>query len=322
MGFSGSTLNPLPIGEAWIDLKTGAPTSEFFWFLNQLLHGATSQDSVNIANLFESQSSEASNDPVVQGISRALAFSGGKSASAADHMAITALQGIAAFSTQASAVLQRVIALERAAAFRSVSVTVPPPQIIPCTQATFPTLNSSNAGSFIYVSDYAHWIYWNGTTPEFADDGSDYYAIGQRSTGSPGWHLVDGTAAVPFLKADGTLGSKNLLNVAAQKVYLAALNAADALNGPVAPTISGSTDETTIGFNPAAGAAAASAGTASINNPLTGTPTNVLVPPFSGGGGGGGGSLVTDPHDHTLTAVTVSTTGEPENFTSILWYRQ
>lgn len=110
-------------------------------------------------------------------------------------------------------------------------------QFLISLQTEFPVLDGSNANTFIFVPDYAHLIFWDGTTPQFADDGNDYYAIGQRSTNSPGWHLVDGTPNVPFLKPDGTLGTKNLLNAAAAETFLAGLSAADTLNPLNAGTV-------------------------------------------------------------------------------------
>ncbi|MFP5230006.1 MAG: hypothetical protein ACLGXA_20510 [Acidobacteriota bacterium] len=315
----GTNLNPLPIGPAWIDLKTGAPTLEFFWFVNQLLQQALNSTNTQGALAFVSPAISAASDPAVQAIERAASFQ----PAPADQSAIQALQRAASFASdtgaQVSSALQRISDLERMLAFRS-QQTQTAPQIIVCTQATFPLLNAANKDSFIFVSDYAHLIYWDGTTPVFADEGSDYYALGQRATASPGWHLVDGTANVPYLKADGTLGTRNMLSVSAQKAYLAALDGADSLNPPVAPTISGNTELASTGISVSA-AAAATAGTGSVDAG-TGAPVSVLIPPFTGGGGGG---VVTDPqHKHALTPADapISTTGEPESFTSKLWYRQ
>lgn len=199
--------------------------------------------------------------------------------------------------------------------------TITPPQIVITAQAAaaalIPTLP---ANTFIFVSDYSHWLFWNGATSAFADDGSDYYVLGQRASGSVGWHAVDGTANVPYLNADGTVSTRTLTNVAAVKAYLAGGSGADTLNAPVAPTISGHTEVASTGIT-VSPAAASTAGVGTADN--TGASSvAVLVPPFTGGGGGG---AVTDPqHSHTLLAVNapISTTGEPRNFYSVLWYRR
>lgn len=194
----------------------------------------------------------------------------------------------------------------------------PAAQIIICTQATFPVL-AGTAPTFIYVSDFAHWIYWDGTTAVFADGGSNYYSVAAAAPGAIGWHAVDGSA-VYFLNPDGTLTAKTLANVAGTPGYLKVGAGTDTLHAPVAPTISGHTDAAATSITVSA-AAAATAASASINSAAVGTPTTVLVPPFSGGGGGG---AVTDPqHQHNLSSANapISTTGEPENFYSALWFR-
>lgn len=188
-------------------------------------------------------------------------------------------------------------------------------QFIVSAQTDFPVLDQSNANTFIYVPDFAHIIFWDGDTPQFADGGNDYYAIGQRSTASPGWHLVDGST-VPYLKADGTLGSKTLLNAAAAKTYLAGFSGIDALNAAVAPTLT----------TPA-----------NTGNAATG----VTIPANTGDDPGGqtvqlgiGATVpdhphqhpmgvITDPgHHHSIAAVTAGVDGQPRNFTSRLWFRQ
>lgn len=80
------------------------------------------------------------------------------------------------------------------------------PQIVICTQATFPALVSGTAEMFIYVSDYKHWICWNGTTPEFADEGAGWVAEGRPDGSAPEgglWGLCDGSIYA-VLKSDGT----------------------------------------------------------------------------------------------------------------------
>jgi hypothetical protein len=105
-----------------------------------------------------------------------------------------------------------------------------PPQIIVCTQATFPTL-SALGPTFVYVSDFAHWIYWDGATATFADGGSDYYTVAPAAPSAVGWHAVDGST-VNFLNADGTLTAKTLKNVAGTPAYLKVGAGADTLVPP------------------------------------------------------------------------------------------
>jgi hypothetical protein len=258
--------------------------------------------------------SEAQIQQIAQQVFSMLPRPAGKDREAADN-ALIALGNRAAGSNRETGALDLAsIALSR---IRPQSPTAP--QIVVCTQATFPTLTSGTAALFIYVSDFAHWIYWDGTTPTFADGGSDYYIVAPSAPSTIGWHAVDGST-INYLNADGTLSAKTLVNAAGTPAYLKVGSGGDTLNAPIAPTISGHTELAATGIA-VSGAAAASAGVASINNPASGTATNVLVPPFSGGGGGGG---VTDPqHQHNLTAANapISNTGEPENFYSKLWFR-
>jgi hypothetical protein len=121
-----------------------------------------------------------------------------------------------------------------------------------------------------------------------------------------GWQLCDGTTGVTITQDDATtttVTAPNFIGAYAKGAVVASYSPTKV--AAVSPTISGSTDLTTIGFNPASGAAAAT-GTPVTVQSGTGATVNSLT---GGGGGGGGGSLVTDPHSHTLTAVTTSISG-------------
>lgn len=185
--------------------------------------------------------------------------------------------------------------------------------IIVCTQATFPTLTGLGP-TFIYVTDYVHMLYWDGTDCNFTDGGNCFIAFFDVDPGT-GWHLLDGTVNVKYLKKDGTTGTYTVED-AGTAFYLKASTTNSGPNAAVAPTISGVTDDATVGFT----GSAASAGTASINNPASGTPTTVLVPPISGGGG----SLNTDPHHHPMSVANapISATGEPRNIARRPFFRQ
>jgi hypothetical protein len=93
--------------------------------------------------------------------------------------------------------------------FSGVDMPLPGPRTWVCTQATFPAL-ARLSERFIYVSDFAHTIYWDGlTTPVFADGGSDYYVTASAAPAAIGWHAADGSTQ-KFLNADGTLTARTL----------------------------------------------------------------------------------------------------------------
>lgn len=235
-----------------------------------------------------------------------------------DAAAVTALQNALATSARVDSWGDRIADLERQLAFKQVAPPVVP-QIIICTQATFPLLNAGNKGSFIYVTDYAHWIYWDGTTPVFADGGSDYYTVANAAPSAIGWHAVDGSV-VNYLNADGTLTSKTLVNVAGTPAYLKVGPGTDTLNSPVAPTFTG-TPATPAGSVTSTFTGTPKTwdvvdvvsllGTQSVleddatNNPYT--PAGTVVSSFAG--------------TPATPAGTISNTAEPENFYSKLWFR-
>ncbi len=83
-------------------------------------------------------------------------------------------------------------------------VTRRPIEIIICTQATFPTLTGTQA-TFVFVTDYVHLIYWNGTACSFAGDQSGCISLWESNPGT-GYQLCDGST-VNRLNADGTITS-------------------------------------------------------------------------------------------------------------------
>lgn len=72
------------------------------------------------------------------------------------------------------------------------------------TQADFPDLTGIITPTLIYVSDYAHFIYWDGVTLSFAGDPSGQLIEFLVPPTGPGWHLCDGSTGVVYLLADGT----------------------------------------------------------------------------------------------------------------------
>ncbi len=125
-------------------------------------------------------------------------------------------------------------------------------QHLVCTQATFPTLSALLAGVLIYVSDYAHLIYWDGSTAKFAGDPSGRVEGFLVDPGT-GWHLCDGST-VTYLKADGTTATVALPNLTGSAAYpkygasvsgiVAAVAAAIGGNTAVAITGAGVTSST------------------------------------------------------------------------------
>lgn len=191
--------------------------------------------------------------------------------------------------------------LSRPLATPSIPITQP---ILICTQATFPSTAILAPNTFIYVSDYYHWIFYDGVGFNFCGDPSNVYVVADTSPGN-GWHSVDGST-VNYLNAIGTLTSKTLPSTIGIKAYLAVGSAGDgAIHTPVAPTISGHTETGTANITDTS---------VTINNPaLGGTPEAVAEH----------NTEVDSGHTHNLTSANapISTTGEPENFYSLLWFR-
>jgi len=79
-------------------------------------------------------------------------------------------------------------------------------QVVSCTQATFPDLSQVHNQTFIYVSDYGHMLYWDGTKSVFAGDPPGQLILFQFPPTGPGWHLCDGSTVL-YLNADGSTSS-------------------------------------------------------------------------------------------------------------------
>ena len=62
------------------------------------------------------------------------------------------------------------------------------------TLAQQPTLTLAQAGTTVQITDYGHFVRWNGTFWEFApgDQGNTYYLQFGIAPTAPGWHLADG----------------------------------------------------------------------------------------------------------------------------------
>lgn len=217
-------------------------------------------------------------------------------------------------------------------------------QINICTQAGFPTLNEENANTFIYVSDFAHWIFWDGAAAVWADGGNDYYAIAPTAPASVGWAEVNGST-VDRLNPDGTVTSKVLENVTGTPAFLRVGAGADTLNAPTAPALTmnsytpaGNTTPTgnttplgTISAPTFTGTPQAfttdkftldAAGSPALTGPTSVTPAGTNSIPILTGLPS---ALVGTPSALTGTTATltgtIDTAGQPENFYSKLWYR-
>lgn len=254
-------------GKLQISPGTLKASIDFIIWLQQAFNGITTED---VTNVFVSTPGSTESNVTNTFVS----------AGANNNAALAAIQQAAAFRSVISGLGARIAALETELAFRPIP---PPPQtqIYVCTQATFPLLAALAPKTFIYVSDYAHWIYYSGTGTTFADDGSNYYGVSAGIPNSVGWHAVDGST-VSFLKADGTLGSKVLKNVAANPSFIEVGAGTDTLVAAVAPGFTGSLAPGSV---PAG----------------TGLPVSVV----SG-----------------LGTLAVNAAGAPPAFYSTLWYRQ
>ncbi len=71
-------------------------------------------------------------------------------------------------------------------------------------QANLPDLTGIVTPVLIYVSDYAHFLYWDGLALSFAGDPSGQLVEFLVPPAGPGWHLCDGAVDVPYLLEDGT----------------------------------------------------------------------------------------------------------------------
>lgn len=194
------------------------------------------------------------------------------------------------------------------------------PQIVFCTQATFPVLANLPGPTLIIVTDYGHSIYWDGTTPVFVDGGNCFIALFDIDPGA-GWHLLDGTANVPYLKADGTLGTYTVENATTAFFLEAGL----ANSGPTAAVAPGLTMNP---YTPSGNVSSVFTGTAI---PLTNS-TLFAVTGATTGITSVGGSITTFTPAGTIVSVfagiavaptgSVDATGEPRKLVRRAYFRQ
>ncbi len=125
------------------------------------------------------------------------------------------------------------VVIEALALASSSAVRVPPSQIIVCTQPTYPVLTGVDP-VFVYVTDYAHLIYWNGLAGGFVGDNPGCLSLWENDPGV-GYHLYDGSI-VNYLKADGTISSIVLPDLTSSAALAAFLEGGSPNSGPTAAT--------------------------------------------------------------------------------------
>ncbi len=215
--------------------------------------------------------------------------------------------------------------------------------------ANMPVLGVNDAGYRFRVTDYNHRLVWvtipistvawaagvatytsSGNhnlvigqtvrTAGFLPDGCSWLGVGTVTGPTTGWHLYDGTANVPYLKFDGTLGTQTLSDLTSAANKAAYPKAGSPNGGPNAAVAPGSTG-----------------GGGSIANATSTGTVNATVD--QGGGtvvAAGAGSTVAahthvhadtvtmNAHTHTFTPTqaTIDATGEPRNEIWRPWFRQ
>lgn len=172
------------------------------------------------------------------------------------------------------------------------------------------------SGPFLVsVTDFNHVLQWTGTGWQWGpgEPGSGMLVLFEVDPTGVGWHLYDGTANVPYLKSDGTLGTVTLPDLTSVVGNAAFLDAGSPNGGPnaaVAPGLSGST------------AAAATGLTVGNDNGLgttftqgSGLAVTVASHPHN--------HPVTDPtHSHAFGTLAADATGKPRNLVRRPWFRQ
>lgn len=98
-------------------------------------------------------------------------------------------------------------------------------------------LTIDNPNTFVFVTDYYHWLKWDGTVLDFADDGSNHYTFSDHAP-SKGWVPVQGQT-VKYLQSDGTLGTKNLNDTTVPAFLKLGVGLAGGFTAAVAPTVTG-----------------------------------------------------------------------------------
>src|SRR5215469_241701 len=151
-------------------------------------------------------------------------------------------------------------------------------------------LAATDTGLLVDVTDFAHILIWTGSVWTYADPTDpagriEAFLFDPNPT--TGWHLCDGTVAVPYLKHDGTTGTQSMPALTATSAYIKLGSVSSAtLNAPTAPNFTGT--------------------------PETFTTTAVTAT--------GAVNAFTSPNPYT-PAGTIDTSGQPENIALRPWFR-
>lgn len=193
------------------------------------------------------------------------------------------------------------------------------------------SLTGADAGLLVNVTDYSHVLQWTGSAWQWGpgDIGSGMFALFEIDPGT-GWHLYDGTANVPYLKSDGTLGAVTLPDLVSAANKAAYAKAGTPNGGPNAATAPGITGTTATGTAAIAGSTAS--GTANIGNdngiPGITTPgigLNVPAEPHThidAGHTHGLGSIADAGHTHGFGSIAADAVGQPRNLVRRPFFRQ
>lgn len=189
-------------------------------------------------------------------------------------------------------------------------------------QADLPTLGTVDTGVIADVTDFSHTLKWSGSAWAWApgENGSGYISFFEIDPTGTGWHLVDGTANVPYLKADGTTALVTLPDLTSAGNLAAVLVLGGTNGGPNAatgPTVGNtlSTDAASTGIT-----IPAQTGLPSANSPVqSGAGINVASSTHTHAEG-----PITDPqHSHGLSgAVSVGSDAMPRNLVRRPFFRQ
>lgn len=201
-------------------------------------------------------------------------------------------------------------------------------------------LGVNDTNLLLNVTDFDHILQWTGAAwgwgpgnPEKSGMGPIPFEVDPSPT--TGWHLYDGTANVPYLKSDGTLGTQTLVNLSGASPtgsYLKTGAANGGPNAPIAPTFSGGgltlSTESAAHIHTAGTESAAHThtfGTTQNAQPYA-TGTAVVVPiTLSTESALHTHTLGTESalHTHTVTGGgSIGSNGEPESIVRRVWFRQ
>lgn len=190
------------------------------------------------------------------------------------------------------------------------------------------TLGSNDTGLLVDVTDFAHVLRWTGTAWTYADPSDPAGRIeGFLVDPSPttGWALCDGTAGVPYLMSDGTLGMETLPDLISAPGNAAYFKfgspASNTVNPAVAPLLTmDSYTPTGVTGSPTFTGIAVPLSTGAFTTTGSDAITSVGGSTTSFTPAGTVASAAFTGTPTTLTG-TIDATGEPQNFMLRPWFR-